>query len=190
MNFKPCWKKLLRAMRTPGQSYARAQTGYGSISRAVVALMAASMRVAAPSFSRALSMWKSIVRLDNRSIVRFRPSRCAARGQPTWITSKISKGCERLCASSDARWSQRWRPQRKSQPRSSDWWIFRRHLTRWTGHLKMNRHCSKRIMKVRSPPEKNNPGVSDTPRSGPSFIRMRSARAAACASIHVLGASR
>jgi hypothetical protein len=42
---------------------AKEKNHYGSINRPVVALIAASVRVAAPSFVRALSVWKSTVRL-------------------------------------------------------------------------------------------------------------------------------
>jgi hypothetical protein len=41
---------------------------YGSINFPLAALIAASVRVAAPSLPRALSVWKSTVRLVNRSL--------------------------------------------------------------------------------------------------------------------------
>jgi hypothetical protein len=44
------------------------QNPYGSINFPLAALIAASVRVAAPSLPRALSVWKSTVRLVNRSL--------------------------------------------------------------------------------------------------------------------------
>jgi hypothetical protein len=52
------------------QTSAGPQRANSSIDRPVAALMAASVRVAAPSFVRALSVWKSTVRLVSPRILR------------------------------------------------------------------------------------------------------------------------